>query len=104
MALSLDDVVEGTSYGTPAFKVGGKLFARLHQDQESLVLRMSFEQREGLMAAHPDICYITDHYVDYEWMLVRLARIDPDPLSDLIRIAWQSTPKKRSGSRRRSVK
>ena len=32
MALSLDNVEEGTSYGTPAFKVGGVLFARLRED------------------------------------------------------------------------
>ena len=32
IAVALDKVEEGTSYGTPAFKVGGKLFVRMHQD------------------------------------------------------------------------
>jgi hypothetical protein len=31
MALSLDKVEEGTSYGTVAFRVNGALFARQHQ-------------------------------------------------------------------------
>lgn len=88
IALSLDNVQESTSYGTPAFKVNGKLFVRLHQDGESLVVRMDFNQREDLVAHDPDAYYITDHYVDYEWMLVRLALVKPDALRELIRIAW----------------
>ena len=38
IALALDNVEEGTSYGTPAFKVRGELFVRMHQDGESLVV------------------------------------------------------------------
>ena len=32
IALALDHVEESTSYGTPAFKVRGKLVARLRED------------------------------------------------------------------------
>jgi hypothetical protein len=78
------------SYGTPAFKVNGALFARLHQDGESLVLRMDFEQREALMADDPETYYITDHYLNYEWILVRLSRVQPAALRDLLRGAWRS--------------
>jgi hypothetical protein len=103
LALSLDNVVEGTSYGTPAFKVGGKLFARLHQDGESLVLAMNSDQRESLMAANPDAFYVTDHYVGYEWILVHLARVKQDELWDLIQVAWRlRAPKKRAKKTRTS--
>jgi hypothetical protein len=103
IALALDNVEESTSYGTPAFKVHGVLFLRLHQDLESLVVRMDFEQRAELMAADPGTYYITDHYLNYEWVLVRLARVRPDALRDLIRGAWRSAAasKKRPASRRR---
>ncbi|MGB8523927.1 MAG: MmcQ/YjbR family DNA-binding protein, partial [Candidatus Acidiferrales bacterium] len=98
IALSLGDVEEGTSYGTPAFKVGGELFVRMHQDGESLVVRTDFEQREELMASDPETYYITDHYLNYEWILIRLARVQPDALRDLVRMAWRlaSTSKRRS--------
>ena len=33
MTARLPGAVEGTSYGTPAFKVGKKLFARFHQSE-----------------------------------------------------------------------
>jgi hypothetical protein len=101
IALSLDHVEEGTSYGTPAFKVRGKLFARLHQDSESLVVRMDRDERAELMAADPGTYYITDHYLNYPWILVRMSRVHPDALRDLLRGAWRAAAadKERSGRR-----
>jgi hypothetical protein len=100
IALSLDNVEEGTSYGTPAFKVRGELFVRMHQDGESLVVRTDFEQREELMASDPETYYITDHYLNYEWILIRLSRVLHDALRDLIRMAWRLA----AASKRRSSK
>jgi hypothetical protein len=101
IALALDNVEEGMSYGTPAFKVGGELFVRMHQDGESLVVRTDFEQREELMASDPETYYITDHYLKYEWILIRLSRVQPDALRDLIRMAWRlASASKRRSSRR----
>jgi hypothetical protein len=90
IALSLDRVQEGTSYGTPAFKLGGTLIARLHQDLVSLVVRTDFEQRAELITADPATYYITDHYLNYEWVLVRLDRVHPDAMRDLLRMAWRA--------------
>jgi hypothetical protein len=87
IALSLDKVEEGLSYGTPGFRVGGVLFLRFHQDGQSLVVRTDFDQREELLVADPAAYYITDHYISYEWILVRLSRVRSDALSDLIRMA-----------------
>ena len=89
LGLTLPHANEGTSYGTPALKVKGKLFARLREDPDSLVIRMPLEQREVLMAEAPEIYYITDHYRDYEYMLVRLSKVHPDALRDLLRGSYQ---------------
>jgi hypothetical protein len=97
---SLGNVEEGTSYGTAAFKVGGALFVRLHQDFDStIVVRTDFEQREELLAADPETYFITDHYRNYQWVLVRLSQIRPDILPDLLRTAWRLAA--RSERRRR---
>ena len=61
LALALPGVEEGTSYGTPALKVKGKLMARLKEDGESVVLVVGFDNREILMQANPETFYITDH-------------------------------------------
>ncbi|MBZ5535539.1 MAG: MmcQ/YjbR family DNA-binding protein [Acidobacteriia bacterium] len=95
IALSLEGVEEGTSYRTPAFRVRGELFARLREDPDSLVVRMDPEQREEMMAADPETYYITDHYLNYPWMLVRLSRVHPDALEDLVRMAWRLAASKR---------
>jgi hypothetical protein len=102
IALSLDNVAEAPSYGTPGFRVGGVLFLRFHQDGESLVVRTDFEQRQELLAADPASYYITDHYVNYEWILVRMARVHADALRDLIRWAHKSAAaEKRKAPRRK---
>ncbi len=85
IALALDHVEESTSYGTPAFKLRGKLVARLREDGETLVVGMDFDQREELLAADPETYYLTDHYLNYPWILVRLPRVHPDALRDLLR-------------------
>jgi hypothetical protein len=89
IALALPGVKDGTSYGTPALKVGGKLFARVHQDMDCLVLRTDVMDREILMQTAPDVFFITDHYRDYPWILVRFSLIEKRALPDLIERAWR---------------
>jgi hypothetical protein len=95
LALALPKAEEGTSYGTPAFKVGGTLFARLHQDGESLVVRIDMNERAMRMKAEPETYYITDHYLNYPWILVRISSVDIDDLRDLLEDAWRLSAPKR---------
>jgi hypothetical protein len=80
---------EGTSYGTPAFKVRGKLFVRLHQSEPAIVVRIEEADRAMRMNADPMAFYITDHYVPYPWMLVRLSAVSRDDLADLLEESWR---------------
>ena len=89
IALGLPGVEEGSSYGTPAFRVRGKLLARLHEDGESLVVKIGFDERDMLMGAEPETFHITDHYRDHPMMLVRLAAADEDTLRRLIERTWR---------------
>ena len=88
--LALPNVAEGTSYGTPALKVKGKLFVRLRPDLNAIVIRTPPEQREELMAGDPEKYFITDHYRDYPWMLVSLAKVSVDELRDLLNMAHRA--------------
>ena len=101
MGLVLPDVEEGTVYGSPALKVRGKMFACLpvHRSAEpaSLAVRIDFDQREELMAADPNTYYLTDHYVNYPVVLVRLSRIHSDGLRDLLGMAWRFVSTKPPG-------
>jgi hypothetical protein len=88
-ALSLPGVEEGTSYGTPAFRVSGKLFARMHQTEDAVIIRMDRDMREALMRRDPETFFITDHYLAHPWVLVRLATVDHDALGGLLEQAWR---------------
>ncbi|SPF34475.1 conserved hypothetical protein [Candidatus Sulfotelmatobacter kueseliae] len=91
IGLALPGVVESTAYGSPALKVRGKLLAGVpaHRSAEpgSLVVRVGFDDRAELLAAAPDVYYVTDHYLDYSAVLVRLSRITPNVLRDLLGMA-----------------
>jgi hypothetical protein len=89
IAHALPGVVDGTSYGTPALKVSGKLFARLHQSMECVVLRSDLLDREILLQSAPDAFFITDHYRDYPWILLRLGVVEKCVLPELIERAWR---------------
>lgn len=97
LGLALPGVEESTSYGTPALKVKGKLLVRLHQDLDKIVLPVPFERREEMMAADPETYFITEHYREYPYILVSLARVHPDALPDLLNLAYRTAlkPKKR---------
>jgi hypothetical protein len=95
IALALPGVEEGTSYGTPAFRVGKKFLARLREDGETLVVRIDLDEREILMAAHPDVYYITDHYRGYPAVLVRLPAVAPEDLRERLEEAWRHVAPKR---------
>jgi hypothetical protein len=94
-ALALPGVEEGTSYGTPAFKVNGKLLARFHQDGESLVIKVEYAAREVLMGANPKTFYITEHYRCWPLMLVRIASVHSEELRGLLEEAWRGLASKR---------
>jgi hypothetical protein len=103
-ALSLDNVEEVKSYGTPGFKVRGALFARLKEDGETLVVRMGFDERDEMISTAPGIYFVTDHYLNYKWILVRLARIELDALRDLLRGACRLAASEKSGAKKRVVR
>ena len=93
--LSFPGVEEGPCYGTPGFRVRGKFLARFHQDGESLVLKVDMDDRDVLMRSYPAVFYITDHYRAYPSVLVRIEKIDPAMLRDLIEERWRrAAPKK----------
>ena len=88
-ALTLPGVEEGTAYGTPALRVRGKFMARLHEDRDSLVIKVGFDERDFRMQADPRTFYNTKHYHGYPTVLVRLSRVRSKDLRDVIEVAWR---------------
>jgi len=109
-ASALPGVVRARKYdGSPVLQLDGCFVAGLamHRSAEpdTLVVRMTVEDRALFLADAPDIYYVTAYYEPYPVVLVRLARIDRDALGELIAISWRLTSTKtrkkgRSNARR----
>lgn len=101
---TLPDVEVTTTWGQPALKVRGKMFVCIasHKSAEpdTLVVMMDFAARDALLEEDPDTYYLKDHYVGYPCVLVRLSRVHPDALRDLVVGAHRYMSSKRP--RRRS--
>jgi hypothetical protein len=93
IARALPGVEEGTMHGLPSLKVRGKLLTCLPVNKQaepgSLAVRVDFDQRAALLEEAPDVYYVTDHYVPYPMVLVRMSRIDRDALRDLLSASWR---------------
>jgi hypothetical protein len=107
IGLTLPGVTASTAYGSPALKLKGRLLACMasHRSAEpgSLVVCVSFEDRAALIAEAPEVYYIKEHYLNYESVLVRLSRVSPDVLRDLLAMAARFVDRK-TKTRTRSIK
>jgi hypothetical protein len=93
LGLALPGTEKGTAYGSPALKVDGRMFTciAIHKSAEpdTLAVRLSFKERDRLIAKDPTTYYLTNHYVNYLCVLVRLGKINRQALGRLIRHSWQ---------------
>ena len=110
---SFPDVERTTTWGAPTLKVRGKMMAckavNKAVEPNTLVVCVSIAERDELIAADPETYYLKPHYEDYPCVLVRLSKIQPDALRDLLRTglefarsrATRKGPARRTKPRRR---
>ena len=96
IVLNMPGTEQSTSYGTPAVKLKGKLLSRLRTEAEGgLALRCGSLDRQTLLQSDSESFFLTDHYHDYPWILVRLDKISKSSLTDVVLRAWRLlAPKK----------
>jgi hypothetical protein len=92
-------VEEGTSYGTPALKVGGKAFCRTWRPSEHardgvhgtevLVVFCDMDEKE-LLIERSDALFTTPHYDGYAALCVRLADVDEGLLAELLEDSYRA--------------
>jgi hypothetical protein len=87
-AEGLPEVVEATSYGTPALKVRKKLLCRV-KDADTVVVMCPLEEKELLIEAAPEFYFETDHYRGWPAILVRVHAIPADELRLRLSRAWR---------------
>jgi hypothetical protein len=96
LALSLPETTERPSYGTPGFRVRDKLFARMHDLPETLVVWVAdMDEKEGLLGSSPEIYFETPHYHGYPMVLVRLPEVELDELTEVLTDSWRARAPRR---------
>lgn len=90
LGLKLKGVETAPSYGTPALKLRGRLLARLREDRKTVVVKTSFDEREVLLGLDPRTFFVTDHYLKYPWVVVRLATVKESAMRELLERAHRA--------------
>jgi hypothetical protein len=106
---TLPDVEVTTTWGKPALKVHGRMFvciaSHTSAEPDTLVVMMDFADRDALLEEDSDTYYLKEHYVGYPCVLVRLSRVHPDALRDLVigahRYMTRKRERKSAGTTRR---
>ncbi|BBH20750.1 hypothetical protein Back11_20950 [Paenibacillus baekrokdamisoli] len=95
IALALPGVGEGIYFSTPAFRVRGKIFARIREDGETMALKVDYEARDILMKVQGDTFFITDDYLEYPSVLMRFSLVAPDAMREHLERSWRYCASKR---------
>jgi hypothetical protein len=96
IALSLPATTEKPSYGTPGFRVKDRLFARVHQLPDTLVVWVAdMAEKEAMLASSPDRFFETPHYDGYPMILIHLDAIELDELTEVITDSWRARAPRR---------
>jgi hypothetical protein len=90
IALALPGAEASTSYGTPSVKIRGKILSRWRTEAEgALAIRCDFLDRQILLQAQPTVFFLTEHYLNYPMILLRLDKASRAVVADITERAWR---------------
>jgi hypothetical protein len=90
VAAGLPGASERMSYGMPGFRVADRLFARIRDEGDVLLVWCAgLEEKQELIAAEPAKFFTTPHYDGHPTVLVRFSAIDVAELTELMTESWR---------------
>lgn len=97
IAFTFPAVEEHQVFGAPTLRVGKRFLACIAKiDPDTLVLKiLDQHERDYWLTTHPDIFYLTEHYQNFQCLLIRLSRVAQTDLHNLIEQSWRSLAPKR---------
>jgi hypothetical protein len=92
IALGLQGAIEGAHMNHPDFRANGKIFATIHADHRQGMVKLTPEQQERFMRAHPE----TFSAAAGMWgrqgsTMVRFDVADEEIVGEAMTLAWQNT-------------
>ena len=97
IALSFPEVEEHMVFGGPTFRIKKRFLASTAKiDPDTLCLKLPDAlERKFLMETQPDVYYVTEHYENFDSILIRMSAVQSAEFRHLFEKAWLSyAPKK----------
>ena len=95
MAMRLPSVEERDHFGTPSFRVRGKIFAQFSRAGSDAIFKFSLDELDVLQMSAIDLFVPDPGWGKHGWTHVRIAYMDEAWVDQLLRDAWRRvTPKK----------
>ena len=106
IALGFDGAEESSHMGSPDFRVGGKIFATLASQKLGYGnLKLTLEQQEEFVRELPEIFLpIPGGWGRMGMTHVRLAKVNEDVLTGVLRAAWMLRKSKPVAKKKRALK
>ncbi|MFD6417876.1 MmcQ/YjbR family DNA-binding protein [Streptomyces sp. NPDC060194] len=90
IALALPETTEKVAWSMPTFRVAGKMFVTVPDDETSFAVRCPKVERDELVLAEPAKFWVAAHEAGSAWVRVRLAALDDaDELRDILTDSWR---------------
>jgi hypothetical protein len=95
VALSFPEAVEKETWGHPTFRVRDRMFAAMDEAGTSMSVKAAREAQAALVGSEPETFFVPSYVGQHGWVGVRLERVDPEEMGELIEDAWRATAPKR---------
>jgi hypothetical protein len=100
IALGMQDTIESAHMGHPDFRVNGRIFATLHPDRQSGMVKLTPDQQQIFVREYP-AAFMPENgaWGRQGCTRVQLDSVDEDTLGEAITLAWQNIAGKHAAGR-----
>ncbi|MDJ0654696.1 MAG: MmcQ/YjbR family DNA-binding protein [Xanthomonadales bacterium] len=93
LALALPEAETKPHFDRLSFRVGNKIFATLAEADGEAVVKLTLADQSALVGSDPETFFLPG-WSHQGWTGIRLDRIAPSTLQDLLRQAWRNVAPK----------
>jgi hypothetical protein len=103
IALSMNDAVEGVHMGHPDFRANGKIFATIHNDRKSGMVKLTPEQQQEFVKEWPEtFAPESGGWGRQGCTKVTFASADVEIVGKAMTLAWQNAGKTKTKTKSRA--
>jgi hypothetical protein len=95
IALALPEAVERETWGTPTFRVRGKIFVMFAEGEREAWVKSTHDEQRALTQMDPGTFFVPPYVGPSGWVGVRFRTVDRDEMRELLTEAWRLTAPKR---------